>query len=235
MTSTSTTNCPFSGSIAKYDEDFYGDDFLKNPHLHYEKMRALGSVLWLTKHKNFAVTRYAQAKEVLHNHKVFSSASGVAADDLGCSFLKGNTLASDPPRHDDMRRAMGAPLLPGALRSEHGSIQKAADNLVSDLLSKDNFDGVADFSRVLPETIVTELVGLPEDGRENMLEWASASFNIIGIQNERGKKGIEIIAEMRQWIENEATPERLKEDSWTSRIHSLADHCLLYTSDAADD
>lgn len=214
--------CDRASGVASYDVDVYGDPFIREPFPHYAAMRALGPVVWLPRHGNYAVTRYAEVREVLRDWRVFSSAQGVAADEAGCTFLKGNTLASDPPVHDAMRVAMGAPLLPGALAAIRGRIAQAAASLVDDLVARRHFDGIADLARFLPLTIVTELVGLPEDGRDNMLSWAAASFDILGIQNERGRKGIETIKEMRRWITTQATADRLKPGSWTVRIHQLA-------------
>jgi cytochrome P450/ferredoxin-NADP reductase len=204
-----------------YDVDFYSDAFIRDPLPHYAAMRALGPVVWLSKQRNYAVTRHHEARQVLHDWRTFSSAQGVAGDDAGCSFLKGNTLASDPPLHDEMRVAMAEPLLPGSLESIRSLVEGAAVRLIDDLVARRQFDGIADLARYLPLTIVTELVGLPEDGRENMLDWAAASFNILGVQNERGRKGIETVKEMRQWINTRATADRLKPDSWTARIYEL--------------
>jgi len=216
--------CPHRRAVhgtPSYDVDFYADEFIRNPFPHYSAMRALGPVVWLPRHGNYAVTQYKEAREVLQNWQVYSSAHGVAADDVGCAFLKGNTLASDPPIHDRMREAMGRPLLPDALRSIGSEVEEAAVGLVDDLVDRQTFDGIADLARFLPLAVVTQLVGLPEDGRENMLSWAAASFDILGIQNQRGQKGIETIKEMRHWIVTQAIPERLKQNSWTARIHDL--------------
>lgn len=204
-----------------YDADFYGDAFIRDPYPHYAAMRALGPVVWLSKHRNYAVTQFRETREVLRDWRTFSSARGVAADDAGCAFLRGNTLASDPPRHDMMRVAMAEPLLPGPLENIRILVEGAAVRLVDELVEMRRFDGVADLARYLPLTVVTELVGLPEDGRENMLNWAAASFDILGVQNERGRQGIETIKEMRHWIATRATADRLKPNSWTARIHEL--------------
>jgi cytochrome P450 len=216
--------CPVSGegSAPVYDADLFCDDFVRDPYPHYTAMRELGPVVWLTRHCNFAVTRYQEVKEALRNWQTFSAAQGVAADQIGCDFLRGNTLASDPPIHDTLRVAVAAPLLPGALQDIRGQIEQAANELIIGLTQKKSFDGIGDLARVLPLTIVTELVGLPEDGRENMLKWAGASFDILGVQNERGQRALETIKEMRQWITTRATSDRLKPGSWTWRIHELA-------------
>ena len=48
-----------------------------------------------------------------------------------------------------------------------------------------SLDGVADLARFLPVSIVSNLVGLPEEGREQMLELAEAAFDSFGPINDR--------------------------------------------------
>ena len=126
-----------------------------------------------------------------------------------------------------MRSAMAAPLLPAALEYIRGHIRRTADALIDRLLAARHFDGIEDLAVALPKAIVTELIGLPEDGRENMLLRASSSFDILGVQNERGRRGMDTIKEMRRWITERATPERLRAGSWTARIHDLVREGLI--------
>lgn len=210
--------CPHLGKVPVFDADFYSDQAICDPLPLYSALRDLGPVVYLSAHGNFAVTHYDAVREVLRNHHVFTSGAGVAADDFGCEFVRVSTLVSDPPLHDEMRRVVSAPLLPGALADIRPTIAAAAEALVDGLLTRDRIDGMRDIARFLPETVVTELVGLPTDGRENMLEWAAAAFDILGVQNERGRKAVQTIQEMRVWMETRARPEFLKPGSWTNRI-----------------
>jgi cytochrome P450 len=205
------------------DDDFYGDDFIRDPYPRYAAMRALGPVVWMSQHGNFAATHYQEVREALRNDRVFSSAQGVAGDQFGCDFMKGNTLASDGAFHDMMRAAMIAPLTRGALERVRGHIEAAAANLVAALVARGAFDGIRDLAQHLPLTIVTELVGLTEEGRDNMLKWAAGGFDILGMQNEHGRLGVEAVKEMRHYIGTMATPDRLKPGSWTAQVYERAD------------
>ena len=44
---------------------------------------------------------------------------------------------------------------------------------------------MTDFAQHLPLTVISKLVGIPEAGRERMLEWAAAAFDSIGPANAR--------------------------------------------------
>jgi cytochrome P450/ferredoxin-NADP reductase len=216
--------CPFHKpvDVPTYDVDFYSDEVIQDSYPHYASMRALGPVVYLPKLDNYAVTRYAEARQVLHDWKSFSSENAIAADQAGCTFFHGaSNLVTDPPVHDEIRAKMAAPLLPRALETSREEIEQKADELIERLAKQGTFDGMIDLARYLPITLVTELVGLPDDGRENMLDWAAAAFNITGIQNERGRKGIEVLADMRDWIITKATPDRLRPGSLTARIRDM--------------
>lgn len=205
-----------------YNVEYYSDDVIRDPYPHYAAMRALGPVVYIPQLGNYAVTHYAETRAVLHNWQVFSSENAIPADDAGCSFFQGaSNLVTDPPGHDVIRMKMAAPLMPGALLAIRGQIEDTATALIKRLVARQSFDGIVDLARYLPETMVTELVGLPEDGRENMLSWAAAAFDITGIQNERGRRGAEVLGQMHEWVVTRATPDRLKPGSLTARIRDL--------------
>ena len=50
-----------------YDADFYSDDFILDPQPRYAAMRALGTVVWLSRHGNYAITRCDEARGALRN------------------------------------------------------------------------------------------------------------------------------------------------------------------------
>jgi cytochrome P450/ferredoxin-NADP reductase len=206
-----------------FDETLFSDAAIRNPWPVYARMREAGAVLWLPALGNFALPRHREVQMALRDHGTFVSSRGVAADQFGCDFLQGNTVASDNERHMALRTAMAQPMLPGALGSIEASVQNAADELIDDLLERGSFDAVIDLARFLPLTIVREMVGLPEFGKDKMLQWAAAAFDVLGVQNQRGVDALPVIAEMREFIQRDATRENLKPGSWTHRIHELVD------------
>lgn len=214
-------------NIPNCDIDFWSDEVILNPWPHYAGMRELGPVIWMAQHGNYALTRHAEVRAGLQDHRCFSSAQGVAGDAFGCSFLQGNTVASNPPRHRQLRHAMAPPLLPSAMASIRDGVQTQADELIAGLVQRDEFDAIADLARYLPLAVVRDLVGLPDFGQDRMLAWAGAAFDVLGVQNERGCQALETIAEMREFIARDVTPETLKPGSWTQRVLGLVDEGKL--------
>jgi len=214
-------------SIPVFEQDLYSDEFIQNPYPGYTAMRELGAVVWLPTLGNFALTRHSEVQAALRDHQTFISSDGVAADQFGCDFLQGNTVASDGQKHTELRQAMAPPMLPGELVSIAPAVQSAADQLIDDLLQRKTFDAITDLAQHLPLTVVRDMVGLPDFGQQKMLQWAAAAFDVLGVQNERGREALSTIAEMRDFIQQDATRENLKPGSWTRRIHELVDQGLL--------
>ena len=204
------------------DFDLYADDFIRDPWPRYAQMRQMGAVLWLPMHGNFALTRAGEIREAVRDHEDFCSGAGVAADQFGCTFLQGNTVASDPPRHTRLRGAMAPPLTPAALQDIRPRVDEMADDLIASLVREERFDAVVDLAQVLPLTIVRDLVGLPDYGKSNMLKWAAAAFNVLGVQNQRGCAAVAEIREMREFIKDDIGPDTVGPGSWIRRVLDLA-------------
>lgn len=209
-------SCP-SDAINLYD-----DAVIRDPWPHYDRLRAKGPVVWLSALGNYAFTDYDTVRAGLRDHGTFISGQGAAADDFGCAFQRGNSVASDPPRHTAIRGAIQPPLALGNVAKLRPQIQSVADEIVARAVAKGRCDAVTDLAQPLPLAIVRDLVGLPDLGRKNMLKWASAAFDMQGIQNSRGKAAKGTIEEMRQFILRDATPDTLKPGSWTHRISEMA-------------
>jgi cytochrome P450 len=79
-----------------------------------------------------------------------------------------------------------------------------------------------DLAQHLPVTIVSELVGLPEDGGERMLEWAPANFDCFGPINDRTKAAFPIVGEMVHYAFTQCVPSKLKPDGWAQMIWDAA-------------
>lgn len=204
-----------------FDDDLYADAVIRDPYPVYARLRAMGPVVWLSQHKVYALPRYAEVASVLRQPKRFISSRGVSLNERTNRLLVGSTLNSDPPEHDATRAITSQPLLPGALEAIAPRIRRAADALVAELAQRGRFDAVSDFAQYLPVTIVAELVGLPDAARAKMLTWASATFNLFGPENERAKAAFEDLRDLKAFLDEYGTPEKLKPGGWAQRIFQV--------------
>ena len=201
--------------------NLYDDDVICNPWPHYARLREKGPVIWMEALGNYAFTHYDTVRAGLRDHETFISGEGAAADDFGCKFQRGNSVASDPPRHTTLRGAISPPLQIDKIAKLRQQVQTVADGIVEACRSKGQFNAITELAQPLPLAIVRDLVGLPDFGRENMLKWAGAAFDMQGIQNARGQAACVAIEEMKTFVVRDATPDKLKPGSWTHRIGEM--------------
>jgi cytochrome P450 len=179
-----------SSAIPTYEHDIFTDEVLLNPYEHYRALRDLGPVVWLEAHQMYVIPRYAELRAALADADTFASGQGVGLNEFINTAGVGSTLMSDGERHARYRNLLFGPLTPKALVPLRESVQATAHKLVEDLVSRGTFDAVTDLARALPLSVVPDLIGWPEDGRENLLTWASATFDALGPMNERTERAV---------------------------------------------
>jgi cytochrome P450 len=202
--------------------DPYTDQALLNPWPLYRELREMGPVVWLDKHRMFALTRYDVVLKVLRDWEAFPSSFGVMMNDDMNQVLRGNTLCSDGNAHNQLRRVVIRPLTPAALKSLEAEVEREAEALVDRLCAKGRFCATAELATNLPMTIVSNAVGLPEQGRERMMEWSIGMFNCFGPLNERARNAMPVLSEMMHYARTHAVPGKLKPGSWAEAIHDAA-------------
>ena len=207
----------------KSDVDLFSDDVLVDPYPVYRELRDQQGVVWLSKLGTFVLSRYDDVRHALDDWRHYTSAQGVMMNDRMNETLRGIVLCSDNPEHDVMRKVLMKPLTPVALRSLTDRITQEAEALIERLVQKKHFDGATELAQHLPITIVSELVGLPEEGRERMLEWAAANFNCFGPMNHRTIEAFETVKEMIHYAFTECVPAKLKPGGWAAMIWEAAD------------
>src|SRR2546421_194444 len=109
-------------------------------------------------------------------------------------------LEADPPAHTRAREIVGPILAPPALRALRGSFEREADELVDQLVTLGSFDAVTQLAEVYPLKVFGDAVGLPEEGRENLLPYANMVFNAFGPRNQLLESAMASAQPVQQWI-----------------------------------
>lgn len=205
------------------DADLFSEETLADPYPIYTELREQGGAVWLNKLDMFILTRFDDVLNALDDSITFTSARGVMMNDRMNDTLRGIVLCSDDPEHAAMRKVLIAPLLPRELKALTERITDEAEGLVDRLVAKGRFDAATEFAQYLPITIVSELVGLPDAGRERMLDWASANFDCFGPMNQRTLDAFPTVEEMVGYAFTECVPGKLKPGGWAARIWDAAE------------
>jgi cytochrome P450 len=205
------------------DVDLYTAEARIDPYPIYEELRALGPVVHLSRYDLYALPRYQEVRAALMDWKTFSSARSVFVDPEMNSQLEGITLCSDPPDHTMMRSVLGRPLRQDRMRDVAPTIEAEADRIVAELVGRGRFDAATELAEHLPMTVVSALVGLPDQGRAKMLEWATAIWNVQGPADERFAQAMPAVEEFMAYANNDAVPGRIIPDGWADQLYQAAD------------
>ena len=210
-----------SSAVARSDYDPYADEALLDPWPGYKELRDAAPAVWLTKYGMFALTRYGSVRQALLDGESFPSRNGVMMNDhVNELYHAGGVLCSDGAEHDARRGVLGRPLTPQALRPIKEQISFEAETLADKLTAAGTFDAATDLAHHLPVTVVSNLIGLPEAGRERMLVWAEEMFNSFGPLNDRARAAFPVLEEMMDYVTNEAVPAKLRPGSWADGLHA---------------
>jgi cytochrome P450 len=172
-----------TAGVPVYKPDIYSVNAIVNPYPHYRRLRDLGPIVWLTKHKVYALPRYAESRAVLLDDKTFLSGHGVALNRIANRISRGTTLNSDGVEHDQRRKLLAHRLLPRSLRAISDGVDATVAAVVAAALNKGEIDGVNDLAAALPLAVVPDLIGWPRDQRDHLIEWGGATFDVLGPLN----------------------------------------------------
>ena len=211
---------------ASYDADLYRTGAILDPYPHYRRLRDLGPVVWLPRHKCFALPRYAECKATLRDDQQFLSGDGVSLNTLANKLSKGTTLASDGDEHAERRKLVAHRMMPRALRSLGEAVDAQAATVVDAAVAQGGIDGV-DLATALPLAIVPDLVGWPKDQREHLIEWGGATFDVLGPLNWQAVKAVPRALQMMRFARRVVRQRNVLAGSIIDELLTAADNGAL--------
>ena len=116
----------------------------------------------------WAVTRHEDVVFVSKNPQLFCSGKGVITEEVPEDLLEASQsfLAMDAPRHGALRRLVSVAFTPRQIAKISEKIREQSVRIVDDLLTTTSGDFVTRVSKRLPMYSIYEMMGLPEDKRE---------------------------------------------------------------------
>ena len=211
------------------DVDPFSDAVLGDPLAFHHDLREAGPVVLLKRYDVFALARYEHVHAALGDWETFQSGAGVGLSDFRRekpwrppSLL----LESDPPAHDAPRAVLSRLLRSRALGDLPQQWDAAADALIDEVLATSG-DGVIDaipaLAEAFPLRVFPDAVGLPAEGRANLLPYGDLLFNAFGPRNHLFEKRLPQMGELSGWVNERCTREALTPDGFGAAIWAAAD------------
>ena len=212
--------------------DLFSEEVLRDPYPTYAHLRALGPAVWLSHEDVWALPRYAPVWEVQRHPEFFSSVGGPGLVVMPDPMMTGVILSTDPPEHTRIRGVVNEMLGVRPLRAVREDIVARARTLVAEVAEAGRIDAVSDLAARFAVDVVGDLVGLPVQGRDQLLAMADAAFNTFGPFNDRTMQGMPLVMGIFDYIEKRAGRADLAPGTWGATVYGAVDRGLLSEREA---
>jgi len=162
--------------------DLFAPEALANSYPLFKRMRSEDPVHYCESGGYWILTRSRDVEAALRDERLSSNRTALHINQLGSLDVKEiqNFLAltsnmivdTDPPEHTRLRKLANPGFTTRAIESWRSIIQNTTDRLLDQVQNHGGMDVVSDLAIPLPGIIITEIMGVPETDRANMLEWA---------------------------------------------------------------
>ncbi|MEV5358217.1 cytochrome P450 [Streptomyces sp. NPDC052693] len=208
-----------------FDLDLYthGD-----PHPVWDAMRAeapLHHQVLADGREFWSVTRYEDVCRVLGSHQEFTSERGTVVTHLGVDDVAAGKLmtSTDPPRHTQVRRAIGSRLTARAVAPWEDRIRQAIVRFLEPALDGEVFD-LAEQALRLPAIVTGPLLGIPERDWDELVQLTAMVTAPSDPHFRQGSEAAtlaishhELVAYVTAWV----TQRRAAQDEDTSLLDHL--------------
>ncbi|HEX8594998.1 MAG TPA: cytochrome P450 [Pseudomonas sp.] len=127
----------------------------------------------------WSITRYADIMEVENNVEVFTSRTNLTPQPVPDSVLAATVdrmiILSDPPRHGFLRKLIMSGFTPKAINKIEDKIRQLAVESVDSIIESGQCD-LHDMAAYMPIEVVADLLGVPQQDRQRLFDWANAMF-----------------------------------------------------------
>ncbi|CDO90943.1 cytochrome [Mycobacterium triplex] len=184
--------------------DPFSEEFFNDPYPTYRRMREEAPVYYDETHDFYALARHEDVSAAFKDYETYSSARGI---DL--AMVKNNDLPKDsrsmifmdPPEHRRMRSLVNKVFTPRAITSLKDTVTELIEYHLS-RIDPDRFDVVADFSALFPVEVISTVLGVPAEHRQQIRHWVDTSLHREPGQIEMGEANWEAVTQIGSYYFN---------------------------------
>ncbi|KUI28998.1 cytochrome P450 [Mycobacterium sp. GA-2829] len=176
--------------------DPFSEEYFNEPWEIYRRMREEAPVYYNEELDFYALSRHADVAAAFKDYQTFSSAYG-----LDLSMVKTGEPAPfkmiilmDPPEHRQMRSLVNKVFTPRQIAKLQPMVEETIDSCFR-AADPEHFDVVQEFAAFFPVEVITRMLGVPEDRRQQVRQWVDTSLHREPGQEEMSPEGMQAIAE----------------------------------------
>ena len=165
-----------------------------NPYVRYKQLREEESVHWNQGINSWTLTRYTDVLAALRDQRLSSEQmsairgrlSETAAEKIQplIRLFSDMMIMSDPPDHMRLRKLANKAFTPRVVDRMRSHIQNVVEDLL-DGIEKDGrqdgrFDVITDLAYPLPAVVISEMLGVPDEDRDQFRKWTGDLAGFLG-------------------------------------------------------
>jgi cytochrome P450 len=172
--------------------DPFSDDFFNSPYETYRRMREEAPVYYDEKYDFYALTRFEDVAAAFKDHETYSSARGIDLAMVRSGELPDpkSIIFMDPPEHRNMRSLLNKVFTPRAIQSQKEMVAETIERYLN-AANPDRFDVVQDFSAPFPVEVITTMLGVAPEHRQQIRIWIDETLSREPGQVEVGEAGVQ--------------------------------------------
>lgn len=163
----------------------FGSDMLENPYPVYDQLRSEDPVQWDDAVNAWLVTSHEGVQRVLKSREASSDrvslARGRYAERYAPTFdvLARIMIQADDPVHKNLRNLVHDAFTRTVVQTYEPAILSLCEELLRPGLERGEMEFVSEFAIPLPILVISEIVGVPPEDREQIKEWCDAYSYLI--------------------------------------------------------
>ncbi len=169
--------------VETFDPRRLPDDFYSDPYPYYRLLQEYDPV-HLCPDGSYFLSKHADLRRIYRDPKTFSSDKKVLfkplfGDTLLYEHHTTSLVFNDPPLHTHVRKAIGDALSQKTIVAMEAGLRQLVDQLLSKLEARQQFDFVEDYASIIPIEVISNLLRVPREDRDQLRRWAVAILGAL--------------------------------------------------------
>ncbi|RAV07072.1 cytochrome P450 [Mycolicibacterium sp. GF69] len=176
--------------------DPFSQEYFDGPWEIYRRLREEAPVYYSEEHDFYALSRHEDVAAAYKDFATYSSAYGLDLATVRSDepIVAKMIILMDPPEHRHMRSLVNKVFTPRAIEAMRPMVTETIDRYLAKA-DPSHFDVVSDFSAFFPVEVITQMLGVPEEHRQQVREWVDASLHREPGQIDMSEEGMQAVAE----------------------------------------
>ena len=167
------------------NQDPRDDTFVQNPYDLYNQLHVSGEAVFWENYGFWCLPSFDDVNSVLRDRQFArvpppgfeAPAMPSHLADFAASE-KYSLLALEPPEHSRLRKWVNRAFLNRQVNLMSAGIEQLADSCLDTVISQGKFDVLEHYATPIPVTVITRLLGVPEEAGRQLIEWSHAMVRV---------------------------------------------------------